>query len=387
MRPETLLGRRQFLAAAFSYPLIPKGYLDEAEAIPDFWISTVDGVTRFLESRVRKGQVQQTGTTAGGRPVRAVFYGTARAAKGATTFSGSLGAGDVSVYYGADFGRKVYLGMAGVHGGEFEGIVGAVNLLSVLETGQDLRGKAWPELTRSAAALDRIVVIPVVNVDGRTRVPLRMEKARPEETVAEYFNTGGWPDGRNIGWPDCKRFIPLDFSKTSFPGGYPNDAGVNLIHDDFFGSPQPETRMLMALAARERPDLILNLHTGATWPHALRPFTEPVLQPVFERFYARLQGRLAVEGLQKTRDPKVEGNAKRESLNPYNLDTALNLHCGALSVVVESPSHGIQCVKDAQGRPAAHKPEALLDMQMICHQEAMGYLAAEGGRSRWASKR
>jgi hypothetical protein len=32
------------------------------------------------------------------------------------------------------------MGMACVHGGEFEGIVGVVNLLSVLETGKDLRG-------------------------------------------------------------------------------------------------------------------------------------------------------------------------------------------------------------------------------------------------------
>ncbi len=37
-----------------------------------------------------------------------------------------------------------------VHGGEFEGIVGAVNLLAVLETGKDLRGRDWPEIAGAA---------------------------------------------------------------------------------------------------------------------------------------------------------------------------------------------------------------------------------------------
>ena len=72
-----------------------------------------------------------------------------------------------------------------------------------------------------------------------------------DHTVAEYFNTGGQPDGSLIGWPDCKEFIPLDFSATQFPGGYPNDAGVNVQHDDFFGRPQPETRALLDLAAED----------------------------------------------------------------------------------------------------------------------------------------
>ena len=53
--------------------------------------------------------------------------------------------------------KRVYLGFAGVHGAEFEGIAGIVNLLSVLETGADLRGKAWPGIKAAAAALDRIV--------------------------------------------------------------------------------------------------------------------------------------------------------------------------------------------------------------------------------------
>ena len=42
-----------------------------------------------------------------------------------------------------------------------------------------------------------------------------------DHTVAEYFNTGGQPDGSLIGWPDCKEFIPLDFCADPVPGRLP----------------------------------------------------------------------------------------------------------------------------------------------------------------------
>ena len=366
------------------FPNIPSEYLLEAERIPDFWLSTVEAVTGFLDGRIRSGTVSTIGTTAGGRPIRAVFYGRPRQAKGTTTFSGSLGFGDHRAYIGPDYEGKVYMGMAGVHGGEFEGIVGMVNLLSVLETGKDLRGKEWPEISTAAKAIDRIIIIPIANVDGRARVPIRMGRHRGEdETIPEYFNTGGWPDGKNIGWPACKQFIPLDFSRTQFPGGYPNDAGVNIQHDDFFGRRQPETEALLGLAARERPDLILNMHTGAVFPLMHRPLTEPALTPVFDALFRRVQARLALENLQASDDPDKEGDPARvKTPSPYNLDTALNLHCGALSVVIESPSHAASTAKRA-GTPVVFTPDNLLDAQLLCHQEAMKFLAETGGRHRW----
>ena len=222
------------------FPDIPKDFLREPDSIPEFWLSSVEDVFRFLDSRIRRGKVETIGRTAGGRPMRAVFYRQPRGGAGTTTFSGSLGFRDVRAYFGPGFSKKVYLGIASVHGGEFEGIVGAVNLLSVLETGRDLRGKEWPGIAAAAKSLDRIIVLPITNVDGRARVPLRMIRHRgTEDRVHEYFNTGAKADGTNLGWPQCKEFIPLDFNKTQFPGGYPNDAGVNIQHDDFFGLRQP----------------------------------------------------------------------------------------------------------------------------------------------------
>jgi len=362
---------------------IPPDYLLEPPDIPTFWVSEFDEVYDFLKKNVEKGKVEVIGISAGKKPVIAVIYGNPRNGKGTTTFSGSLGFRDVRAYRGSNHDKIVYMGMAGVHGGEFEGIVGMVNLISVVETGKDLRGKEWPEITETVAKLDRFILIPIVNPDGRSRIPLRMEAYRDTSfTVAEYLNTGGKPDGTITGWPQIKEFIPMDFSKPGFPGGYPNDAGVNIQHDDFFGKRQPETQALLNLAERERPDLILNMHTGAVYPIMLRPFSETVLIPVYDNLFRKVQGRLAIEGLQETTDPEIEGNPGRVRQGEFNLDGALNLHCGALSVVVESPSHSFSGLT-SKGKAAVLTPEMLIDAQLFIHLEAMKFLVESGGRSRW----
>lgn len=366
---------------------VPEDYLREREDIPAFWKSTTEEVNEFLKNNIHKGQVKVIGNSAGGRPIYAVFYGKARQGKGTSTFSGSLGYGDVRVYRGPDHGKKVYLGMAAVHGGEFEGIVGMVNLLSVIETGKDLRGKEWPEIMSIVGKLDRVVLIPIMNPDGRARIPLRMEAYRGnDETVAEFLNTGGNPDGTLTGWPEVKEHIPADFNRPGFPGGYPNDAGVNIQHDDFLGKHQPETEALFSLAAEERPDLILNMHTGAVYMIMHRPFAEPVLYPAFDSLYRRVQTSLALNGLSKTKDPSIEANPDDAPRGVYNIDGALNLHCGALSVVVETPSHSFAGTA-GDGKPAVLTPDMLLDSQLICHQEAMRFLLESGGRSKWTQKK
>ena len=254
--------------------------------------------------------------------------------------------------------------MAAVHGGEMEGIMGMVNLISVIETGKDLRGKEWPQITATVAKLDRLILIPIVNPDGRVRVPVRLQPYRgTDNTVSEYLNTGGRPDGTIIGWPQVKEYIPLDLKKPGFPGGYPNDAGVNIQHDDFLGKRQPETQALLDLTARERPDLILNMHTGAVYMIMHHPFMEQVLEPVFEKLFKYVQTGLTLKGLQYTKDPEKESNISQSPKGTYNLDTALNLHCGALCVVVESPCHGY-AMKNYQGEPAMHTPEMLLEAQL-----------------------
>jgi len=368
--------------ATYSFQ-IPPEYLREAADIPSFWLSSYDEVNNFLNKNVQKGQILVIGTSAGGRQIRAVIYGNPRQGKGTTTFSGSLGFGDVRAYRGPDHNKTVYMSMAAVHGGEFEGIVGMVNLISVIETGNDLRGKEWPGITEAISELDRVILIPIANPDGRERIPLRMELFRDTiYTVPEYLNTGGMPDGTITGWPQIKEFIPMDFSKPGFPGGYPNDAGVNIQHDNFLGMKQPETQALFDLAEREKPDLIINMHTGAVYMRMDRPLGEPALHPAFDTLFKYVHSELAVNGLQESNDPAIEGNPARAITGVYNIDGALNWHCGALSVVVESPSHAFSG-NSATREAKIESPDNLLYAQLICHQQAMKFLAKTGGRSKW----
>ena len=362
---------------------IPEEYLREPDEIPVFWINTVDEVNNFLKQTVRKGKLEIIGTSAGGRPIYAVFYGHPRQGTGTTTFSGALGFRDVRAYRGPDHEKTVYLGMAAVHGGEFEGIVGMVNLISVLETGKDLRGEAWPEIPVIAEMIDRMILIPIMNPDGRDRIPIRMEAYQgTNPKVHEFLNTGGRPDGTPIGWPQIKEFIPWHDS-IGFPGGYTNDAGVNIMHDDFFGKLQPETQILFDLAEREKPDLIINMHTGgASHMFSIYPFTENIMQSVFESYFTFVHTVLTQNGLQRSYDIEREADPKRLPKGTFNLDSALNMHCGALSICVESPPHGYT-VSHSGGILSIMTPDMLLDTQLLSHQESMRFLVETGGRSKW----
>lgn len=366
---------------------IPASHTTEPKQIPSFWISSVDTVTDFLRTAVTQGCVKTIGSTAGGRSIQAVTYGTARSKKGTTTFSGSLGYRDIKAYTGPDYEKRVYMAMGAVHGAEFEGIIGLINLIAVLETGMDLRGQAWTEIYEISQQLDRIIIIPITNVDGRARVPLRMQTHHGATSdFQEYLNTGAKPDGQIIGWPACKAHIPLDFTTTQFPGGYPNDAGVNIQHDDFFGDRQPETEALFNLAAQERPDLILNMHTGAPgnnyFTRTHRPFIEPVLMKHFEQAYTRIHTGLAREGFQSTKDEKLEADPTQAKMSTFNLDSALNMHCGALTILIEAPCHGFSG-SDRAGNVVVQTPDSILDAQLICHMESMRFLLETGGAWRW----
>ena len=113
-----------------------------------------------------------------------------------------------------------------------------------------------------------------------------------------------------------------------------------------------------------------------------RPLGEPALYPAFDTLFRYVHSELAVRGLQFTNDPKREGDPSNASTGVYNLDGALNWHCGTLSVVVESPSHSFDGLNE-EGKPAGQSPDMLLDAQLTCHQQAMKFLAETGGRSKW----
>lgn len=374
---------------------IPPEYLEEAEVVPEFWLATTGEVEDFIKTEVHRGKWEKLGESAGGRPIYAVSYGKPRCGNGTTTYSGSSSVGDIGFYRGPDNGKKVYMAIAGVHGFELEGIVGIVNLISVFETGRDLNGTAWPSIYSMLDSLDRIVLVPIANPDGRDRVPIRMEKFRghsPEANIVhEYLNTGGKDGGKLIGWPECKEYIPIPFDKFEFPGSYPNDNGYNIMHDNFFGEMQPETRILCDLAEREKPDMIINMHTGVSrdnyFIEVLRPCAgaySPMLEKVWSDFYREVHTTLTLEGLKKTKDIGRETTPKKDNtgIGGINLTSVLSFHCGALSVTVENGSHGYTGIYD-DGTPVEHTPQKILKAELTLHQSAMQFLSRHGGVPQW----
>ena len=372
---------------------VPTEYLEESKDIPPFWIATTSEVERFIKEKVHKGKWECLGNSAGGRPIYGVFYGKPRQGNGSTTYSGASSIRKISAYHGYDTNRKVYMSLAGVHGFELEGIVGSMNLISVLETGKDLNGTEWPELSHMLDSLDRIIIIPLCNPDGRDRVPIKMEKFRghaPDANhVHQYLNTGGRDGGKLIGWPDCKEYIPIPFDKFEFPGTYPNDNGFNLMHDNFFGQMQPENRIIFDLAQREKPDVIMNMHTGVSrndyFITILTPSgAYPKMQlKVWKDFYNYVHTALTLEGLKKTMDPAKETmRMPVVGSGSINLTTALTLHCGALTVTVEDGCHGYTGVY-SDGTPVEHTPLKILKSQLTAHHAAMQFLYRKGGISKW----
>lgn len=367
----------------------PASFKDHAE-IPAWWQSTLAERDTFFSAQVKKGEVITMGTSAGGRSLRGVAYGKARTGRGMTTANGALGFGDLRAWLGADYTKRVGLIFSGVHGGEFEGIVATMNLLAVLETGQDLGGRAQPALAAAAARLDRLIVIPVANPDARARIPTRMLPFTGNNQAASYLSIGAWADGSPLGWPTNKEFTPVDFGRLQFAGGYFNDAGVNCQHDDFLGTMQPETRALLDLCARERPDLSLNLHTGAKWDDYFlmlcRSDLGRAVVPAWTELYRRVHSALAVAGHRSTTDPATESDPALTSSFGQNLDTAINLHAGTLSAIIESPSVSF-AGKRRDGTPAPSDPLALLDAHLVMFTAAFDFVADTGGLPAWTDRK
>lgn len=376
---------------------VPAEYLEEREDIPSFWVATTAEVEQFIKTKVQKGKWELLGKSAGGRPIYGVTYGTPRQGRGTSTYSGASSVKKIGAYRGADNDKKVYMTMAGVHGFELEGIVGSINLINVLETGKDLAGNEWPEIVSMLDSLDRIVIIPLCNPDGRDRLPIRMEKFRGHEPdafhVHEYLNTGGRDGGKLIGWPDCKEWVPIPFDKFEFPGTYPNDNGYNLMHDNFFGQVQPENRIILDVAEREMPDVIMNMHTGVSrdnyFIEMLSPTVAaypPVLLKAWQELYTYVHTEFALNGLKKTMDPVKETTRRPVTgAGSMNLTSVLAFHCGALSTTVEDGSHGYTGIYD-DGTPVEHTPEKILKAELTAHRAAMQFLSRNGGVPVWEQK-
>lgn len=317
-------------------------------ALPAFWKTDLETIARLAAS-AQKGQARVLAHSAGGRPIHAFFYGDAQPIVSKANYNSACGARDLRAYCDASPKKPVVVLVGAEHGQETEGVAALVNLISLLETGKDLAGQPDDALLEAAQGI-RLVIIPVLNVDGRSRVePASMIGCTGREL--RYWGQGTWLDGSLCGWPDCKKVHPIK-DAVAFLGGYYNDDGVNPMHDQVFSPMAQETKALLDLVDKEHADCILHLHGGSNSPNVLlQPAYVPrEINEAVQALAARCHEVAAKEDLpfaQLSLPDKEQGNPPPS----FNLVSAVHHVCGGVSATFESN----ECIIDEPGVHLTHE--------------------------------
>lgn len=309
---------------------------------PIYWHSSVEQVNEDIK-KITKGKVTELLPSAGKRPIYMIEYGERTIPESKATLSSACGAHDVRCY--ADKTQDGYVPTvfisACIHGGEFEGTVAMMNLISLLENGVDLAGNKNDRLLELASKL-HLVLIPMSNPDGRSRIPFDNFVGHTFKDL-RYYDQGTWKNGELCGWPDCKKIHPIK-DYCDFLGGYFNDDGVNMIHDDFFINPANETKNIIQVARDTAPDFCLYLHGGGNTVNTFFPdyyMTDDVKRQIFE-IGAIAEKEYAKEGLVFKSDINVS-NPSECYLPPFTIECAVFNVCGEPSVTFESNQGLTEC--------------------------------------------
>lgn len=228
--------------------------------IPEFWKGNVKDVENMMNS-VEKGKVSIICKSAGNRNVYLVEYGKKNNLKRTANYSSATGARSTKYYAdksGRDYVPTVLL-VGSTHGNEWEGTVALNNLISIIETGTDLDGKRHDFLLEAMEGVN-LLIIPCLNPDGRARIPLETMAGQTFDKF-RYYSQGTWKDGSPCNWPECKSVHPIK-DACDFMGGYFNDDGVNIMHDNFFFPMAEETKAILRVADEYVPDMTILLHGG-----------------------------------------------------------------------------------------------------------------------------
>ena len=331
------------------------GPLDKHREAPAFWVNTPERSAGFLDS-LTKATKRVIGKSVSGRDILALEYGAEEPMVGVTSESlhSSIACQIApcdptrifpeSFYGSGQRERPVLVLQGGIHGGEYTGTVAALNLCAIMETGKDLRGKAWPELERLARGL-RIIVIPWLNPDAAWR----WEFANPEISSREaaMANTHGIaPNGDIIRYENHKAFWPLGQGAVGFLGTYFNDAGVNLQYDVFQEDPQPETRAWMSYYRTLRPDAVVVYHCNdGTLIGPPEYYLPEGHQHLCSRIGGAVHNRLLREGLFARRLSWADLPGMGKPF--FNQISAIYHVSGALPLMIELPYgfNGYTCEK------------------------------------------
>jgi len=264
-----------------------------------------------------------------------VTYGPKQDFARTANYNSACGAKDPTYYANKEGKKNVVLLVGGTHATEFEGISALINLIKLIETGSDYLGNAYDFANDIDA---RLIIIPIFNVDGRARQPVDTLLGL-ENHKSRSYTLAEWKDGTVCSWPECKAHHPLDFDKMAHVGGYYNDAGVNFMHDDFFGEMQPETRALLGLVGEEAPDFTLLLHSGgdmASTPLQLSYVPMYIKEKIME-LSIKVKVAADARGLRAGVDNLNDLRCAYPTQS-FNLTCAIHHMCGGMATTYESES-------------------------------------------------
>lgn len=344
--------------------------------LPEYWVGDVADLPARWE-RLRAGRCETLATSPGGRPLHLIAYGELEKVRQRANYNSAIGGQDPSAYMDRAARQKpVVLFIGPVHGHEVEALTGLVNLIEILESGRDLRGREQSELRRLAAGC-RLLIIPAGNPDGIARFEPRCA-AGMTHAEFQFWGQGTWSDHRIAYWPDSKRQHPRTGPEIGFLGCYFNDAGINPMHDEFFAPMGPEAPAILKVAMREGPDVSVCLHSHEGAPAVLRPAYVPLEEQervieLARRFYGLLDQRSLPHA--KPFQAQPERGPRPAS---FNLVSAVHHASGAESFTFECP-HGIADPKACQV-----SLEQILDIQLTLYEAILGH-ALEAKASRAAS--
>ena len=339
--------------------------------LPAFWVGDVAGLAARWES-LRRGTCEVIATSPGGRPLHLITYGEREEMRRRANFNSAIGGRDPAAYLDKASRKKPVIFFVGpVHGHEVEALTGLVNLIHVMETGQDLRGRDQGKL-RALGQRCRLLILPAGNPDGIVRFEPRTAFGM---TYAEFqfWGQGTWSDHRIAYWPDSKRQHPFTGPEIGFLGCYFNDIGINPMHDEFFAPMSTEAPAILKVAMQEGPDLAVSLHSHQNVPVLLRPAYVPLEEQqrvvaLAEECYELFAARGLPHG--KPFTPQAESGTHPAS---FNLVSALYHISGATSFTFECP-HGID-----DPRACQVSLEQILDIQLTLYEAMMQFaLDAKG---------
>lgn len=302
-----------------------------------YWKSKLEDAA-YLAASAKKAEVRTLGKSAGGREIFLFFYGKRNELNRTANYSSALGAHS-TVHYAdktqPDYRPGICL-LGGIHGAEFEGSMAVLNLIKIMETGTDFAGTAHPALQAAAEAVN-LILVPFCNPDGRARVKTETLVGNSFEDL-RYYDQGTWKEnGALCGWPECKTVHPMK-EAADFLGGYFNDDGVNLMHDNPFMPMAEETKILYRLMEEYVPDFTVLLHGGDNCDanYFLKPAYAPLcVKTAVAKFEKQFEACCNNAGLRfAARDLDCgEGDATPAS---FNLTSALTHLCGEPCVTYET---------------------------------------------------